>query len=141
MKVNERAWQRALNLRGYFASEYLKYHGPTDSEAGAFLVSKASEYGYTDRVRAVPGSTLRCWMSSQNAPQWAIKTMIRYVLYKGFIPENEDVLDAILVYLLIDVQPVNFKSFFEQTELNKFDELELELSIKRIWHAKFTPFE
>ena len=135
MRVNTKAWQEAMKLRGHFASEFLKYHGPTDSAAGVCLVNKAREFGYTSRARAVPGSTLRNWMNGESVPQWATKTMIRYILQNGYIPESDNELDALLVYLFVDVEPDDISSVLHSSELKQFNDVDVNLSLRRIWHA------
>lgn len=138
MRVNPIAWQKAMRLRGFFASEFLKYHGPTDSSAGACLVESAKAYGYTERERAVPGRTLRNWMGGESVPQWAVKTMVRYVLSKGYVPDTDDKLDALLVYLLVDSVGEEVEQLLSATGLEKLPTIELENSLSRIWHAKLS---
>lgn len=138
MRVNSDAWQCAMRLRGFFASEFLKYHGPTDSAAGACIVEKAREYGYSERDRAVPGRTLRNWMGGDAVPQWAVKTMVRYILAKGYVPDSDADLDALLVYLLVDVSEEKVGEVLLTTELNNLNKKEVEAALSRIWHAKLS---
>lgn len=137
MRVNRDSWNKAVELRGFFASEFLKYHGPTDAKAGNTLVKEATRLGYTERKRAIPGRTIRDWLVNGGVPQWAVKTMIRYILDKGFIPEEDEVLDSILAYVLIDVAENEFKALLHDSELSKIDSAAVASSLRRIWHAKF----
>lgn len=132
MRVNPNAWQKAMELRGFFASEFLKYHGPTDSAAGVFLVKKAKIFGYSERDRAVPGRTLRNWMSGDSVPQWAVKTMVRYILSKGYVPDSDEELDALLVYLLIDASNNEISNVLSITGLNNLNPKEVEIAFGRI---------
>lgn len=132
MRVNPNAWQKAMGLRGFFASEFLKYHGPTDSSAGVCLVEQAKIYGYSERDRAVPGRTLRNWMGGESVPQWAVKTMVRYVLSKGYVPDSDEELDALLVYLLVDVSDNEVKNVLSVTVLSNLNLKEVESALGRI---------
>lgn len=136
MRVNPSAWQNAMRLRGFFASEFLKYHGPTDSAAGVCIVETAKVYGYSARDRAVPGRTLRNWMGGDAVPQWAVKTMVRYVLSKGYVPDTDEELDALLVYLLVDAPSGEVARVLSTTGLNNLEPVEVENALARIWHAK-----
>ena len=104
MYLNPVIWQQALTFRGKFASEFLKYHGPTDASAGKTLVMLARKYGFSERTRDIPGKTLRDWLSSGNVPQWAVKAMVRYVIGNGFIPSDLCELQGVIAYLLIDIK-------------------------------------
>jgi hypothetical protein len=132
MRVNPNAWQNAMGLRGFFASEFLKYHGPTDSAAGICLVKKAKSFGYSERDRAVPGRTLRNWMGGESVPQWAVKTMVRYVLSKGYVPDSDEELDALLVYLLVDVSDDEVNDVLSVTGLSNLTTTEVESALGRI---------
>lgn len=139
MRVNPDAWQNAMRHRGFFTLEYLKYHGPTDSAAGVFLVQAAKGYGYSDRDRAVPGRTLRSWTGGESVPQWAVKTMVRYVLSKGYIPDSNKKLDALLVYLLVDLPHNAIDDALSTTRLlDHLDPKAVEKALGRIWHAKLS---
>lgn len=132
MRVNPSAWQNTMGLRGFFASEFLKYHGPTDSTAGVCLVKKAKLYGYSERDRAVPGRTLRNWMSGESVPQWAVKTMVRYILSKGYVPDSDEQLDALLVYLLVDAADDEVNDVLSATGINNLNPKEVENALDRI---------
>ena len=132
MRVNSNAWQNAMGLRGFFASEFLKYHGPTDSAAGIFLVEKAKIFGYSERDRAVPGRTLRNWMGGESVPQWAVKTMVRYVLSKGYVPDSDEELDALLVYLLVDASDDEVSDVLLTMGLSNLTPKEVENALGRI---------
>ena len=132
MRVNPNAWQNAMGLRGFFASEFLKYHGPTDSAAGVCLVKKAKLYGYSERDRAVPGRTLRNWMGGESVPQWAVKTMVRYVLSKGYVPDSDEQLDSLLVYLLVDAADDEVNEVLSVTGLSNLNPKEVENALGRI---------
>lgn len=126
-----------MKLRGYIASEFLKYHGPTDADAGRMLVTIANELSFTDRERPVPGSTLRKWMTGDPVPQWAVKTMVHYILQKGYIPDSDEQLDAIMSYLLVDQGALTAKEVCSLTLLQHINCDDIEQSLTRIWHAKF----
>ncbi|MCQ8822267.1 hypothetical protein NQT65_18925 [Pseudoalteromonas agarivorans] len=132
MRVNPNAWQNAMGLRGFLASEFLKYHGPTDLAAGVCLVKKAKLYGYSERDRAVPGRTLRNWMGGESVPQWAVKTMVRYILSKGYVPDSDEQLDALLVYLLVDAADDEVNNVLTATGLSNLNPKEVENALDRI---------
>jgi hypothetical protein len=137
MRVNPSAWQNAMKFRGFFASEFLKYHGPTDAEAGISIVEHAKKYSYSDRKNSIPGRTLRSWMSGESVPQWAVKTMVRYIIEKGYIPDSDGKLDALLVYLLVDTEFNSINCILSSHILNNLNKKEVENACTRIWHAKF----
>ncbi|MDC9514433.1 hypothetical protein PSH47_16250 [Pseudoalteromonas sp. CST5] len=110
----------------------MKYHGPTDSAAGICLVEKAKSFGYSERDRAVPGRTLRNWMGGESVPQWAVKTMVRYVLSKGYVPDSDEELDALLVYLLVDVSDDEVNDVLSVTGLSNLNPNEVESALGRI---------
>lgn len=132
MKVVPGAWQKAMKLRGFFTSEFLKYHGPTDYSAGICLVETANELGYSKRKRAVPGTTLRNWMQGDSVPQWAVKTMIRYILAKGYIPNTDEELDALMAYLLVDIPDNDISNALLVTGLNNLRTEDVESALGRI---------
>jgi hypothetical protein len=101
------------NKRGYFISEYLKYHGPTDAEAGKTLVYKARDYGYSERTKDVFGTTLRDWAKNNNAPLWAVKTASLFILDLGYRPDKIELV-AIASLLLPDISHTDFLKQFDQ---------------------------
>lgn len=126
-----------MKLRGYIASEFLKYHGPTDADAGRMLVVVANQLSFTNRERSVPGSTLRKWMGGDSVPQWAVKTMVHYILEKGYIPDSDEQLDAIMSYLLVDRDVISEDEVRSLPLLQHLNCDDIEQSLSRIWHAKF----
>lgn len=129
MKVNSVIWIEAMNLRGFIASEFLKYHGPTDAEAGKTLTIIARERGYSERAKPVLGRTLRDWQEG-SAPQWAVKSMVDYILMKGFIPESNLVLDVFIAYMLVGADTTD--SLLSNKLLSNIDVSEIELSVNRV---------
>lgn len=129
MNVKPSVWARSMELRGFIASEFLKYHGPTDAEAGKTLTFLARKLGYSARTSNVLGRTLRSW-SNGGAPQWAIKTMVWYILDQGFVPDTDEVLDVILAYLLVDLDSAD--TVVNNSILKNISNVELQASILRV---------
>lgn len=138
MRVHSSSWVVAMELRGFFVSEYLKYHGPTDAAAGESLIKLANRFGYSDRTRPVPGSTLRSWMDGESVPQWAVKSMVKYILACGYTPDTDRELEAMLVYVLIDVPDELVEDALNGDLLKNIHPGELNAALKKIWHAKFS---
>ncbi|WP_045391815.1 hypothetical protein [Vibrio rotiferianus] len=131
MLVNARTWAQAKKFRGLVTSEFLKYHGPTNSEAGRTLVALAGVLNLTNRTSPVLGKTLVSWTKGGEVPLWAAQTMIRYILEKGFTPDSDEILDCIVVNLCKNME-------YEQAvvELHRMlkiiDISSIESSLKRI---------
>lgn len=126
MLIKPLIWQHALTLRGSFASQYLKYHGPTDADAGITLVKLACTFGYSSRDRAILGKTLRDWQTSRAVPQWAAKTMIRFVCENGYIPTDLAELDAMVAHLVVDLESADLSELV-QLLVNYFPHVDAEL--------------
>lgn len=136
MRVNDIAFRESMKLRGYFVSEYLKYHGPTDSDAGSTLVHYANKFDYSDRSRAIPGKTLRSWVMTKNVPQWAIKTIVRYILIKGYVPESDMEIDALLVNVIVGMEAPEVNNVHQLEGVARLNSTDVICSLNRIWHAK-----
>lgn len=136
MKCDNSFWCEALKQKSFFASEFLKYHGPTDAKAGEVLVNYARSLNLTSRINRIPGKTLRSWISNNgySVPLWSTKTMVRYILKAGFIPQSDEVLDSIVVILADDCS--NIDELLESTFITHIEEKHIKESVYRIWHAK-----
>ena len=131
MKVNANTWVLAMSLRGFFASEFLKYHGPTDSQAGITLVNYSRHNGFTQRLKEIPGKTIRDWIVKGDIPQWAVKGMVKYIVEAGFIAENCEQLDSIISYLIIDIDNNQLASFLKAPLFKNYTYNDLISSIDR----------
>ncbi|MCS6271876.1 hypothetical protein G3489_19565 [Shewanella baltica] len=135
MRVTAKVWEIAMSQRGYYISEFLKYHGPTDAKAGVTLTELANKLGYSSRDKPVMGKTLRSWLDG-GAPLWVIKTAVRFIIENGYIPQSDDDLDSLLAYVLIDVSAEDVKATLACSNFGRINDGAIQESLNRIWHAK-----
>jgi hypothetical protein len=71
-------------------------------------------------------------MGGESVPQWAVKTMVRYVLSKGYVPDSDEELDALLVYLLVDASDDEVSDVLLTMGLSNLTPKEVENALGRI---------
>ena len=131
MVFNEQSWKVAQAFRGKIASEYLKYIDATNAEAGRTLVQYGNDKGFTNKSKAVYGKTLLAWKSGESVPYWAVKTMLSFIIEHGFIPEDESMLDSIVVLFCKDISELDCLTYLLQATRNVSQE-ELSKSLLRV---------
>lgn len=131
MVFNSESWNLAQKFRGTIASEYLKYHGETNAQAGRTLVFFGNNKGFTPKRTPVHGKTLLAWKSGDNVPYWAVQTMLTFIIAHGFNPDSEQVLDSIVVLLCKDLPDEQCEAYLRK-ELREISGSELAKSLERV---------
>lgn len=131
MKVKPDVWLKAVEFRGFIASEFLKYHGPTDADAGLKLGKISRDYGYREIDSPILGKTLRSWMNG-SVPLWAAKSMVHYILTSGFIPDGDHEMDMIMAHVLAGIENGSVEGVIKMDVFKNIPENELKDSLIRV---------